>query len=151
MGEPAGRAQGASPLSTDAALLVLRLTLGIVFAAHGAQKVLGAFGGPGLAGTVQGMAMAGIPAPLAYLAAFTEFFGGLAVLIGLLARLASAGLAVTMLVAIFKVHLSGGFFAPKGFEYPFVLLGIALALIAAGPGRFAIADIEGRMAARRRA
>jgi putative oxidoreductase len=137
--------------ATDLGLLILRLALGIVFVAHGAQKVFGMFGGYGLAGTVRFMTGSGIPAPLAYLACFTELLGGLAVLGGLLSRLGSAGLSVVMLVAIFHVHLANGFFAPKGFEYPFALLGMALALIVTGPGRIAIADIEGKLLGGKRA
>jgi putative oxidoreductase len=135
---------------TDLGLLVLRLGLGIVFVAHGSQKVLGLFGGHGLAGTVQFMGSIGIPAPLAYLACFTEFLGGLGVLGGLLARLSGLGLAIVMAVAIVRVHLSKGFFAPSGFEYPFALLAMALAVTIAGPGRIAIADLEGRLLGRRR-
>jgi putative oxidoreductase len=141
MDRPAAHALTAA----DWGLLILRLVLGIIFFAHGAQKVLGWFGGSGLAVTVQFMGRSGIPAPLAYLAAFTEFLGGTAVLIGLLARLASLGLAVNMLVAIFKVHLPNGLFAPKGFEFPLALLAIALALVLMGPGRIALADLEGRL------
>jgi putative oxidoreductase len=137
--------------AVDLGLLILRLFLGVIFVAHGAQKVLGLFGGYGLAATVKFMTNSGIPAPLAYLACFTEFLGGLAVLGGLLSRLASAGLSVVMLVAILHVHLADGFFAPKGFEFPFALLGMALVLIVTGPGRIAIADIEGRLLSRKHA
>ena len=113
---------GGGITATDVGLLILRIGLATVFLAHGSQKMFGWFGGHGLEATVAGMvATNGIPAPLAYLATFTEFFGGLAVLGGLLSRLASLGLLITMLVAIFGVHLNGGFFAPKGFEYPFTL------------------------------
>jgi putative oxidoreductase len=130
--------------AADLGLLVLRIGLATVFIAHGGQKMFGWFGGKGLEATIAGMAQGGIPAPLAFLAAFTEFFGGLAVLVGLLSRLASLGLFITMLVAVFGVHLKGGFFLPTGFEFAFTLGMIALALIFTGPGRLAIADIEGR-------
>lgn len=136
--------------ATDVGLLILRLGLGIVFVAHGSQKVLGLFGGHGLAGTVQFMGSIGIPAPLAYLACFTEFLGGLGVLGGLLARLSGLGLAIVMSVAILQVHASKGFFAPAGFEYPMALLAMALAVMVMGPGRIAIADLEGKLLARRR-
>jgi putative oxidoreductase len=135
--------------ATDVGLLVLRLGLAAVFIAHGGQKMFGWFGGKGLEATIAGMAQGGIPAPLAFLAAFTEFFGGLAVLVGLLSRLASLGLFVTMLVAVFGVHLKGGFFLPAGYEYAFTLGMIALTLVLTGPGRLAIADIEGRLFRRR--
>ncbi len=135
--------------ATDVGLLVLRLGLGIVFVAHGSQKVLGLFGGHGLAGTVQFMTSTGIPTPLAYLACFTEFLGGLGMIGGLLARLSGLGLAIVMGVAVLHVHLSNGFFAPTGFEYPFALLTMALAVMVLGPGRIAIADLEGKLLARR--
>lgn len=121
-----------------AAMLILRLALGAVFIAHGGQKVMGWFGGPGLEVTVQGMSQMGIPAILAYAAAFTEFFGGIALVLGLLTRPAALGILVTMLVAIFKVHLGGGFFAPKGFEYPLTLAAISLTLLLTGPGRISL-------------
>jgi putative oxidoreductase len=124
------------------ALTVVRLILGIIFFAHGAQKVLGAFGGPGLAGTVGFMTQSGIPAPLAYAAAFTEFLGGICLILGVLSRFWAAGLTIVMLVAIAKVHFANGFFAPKGFEYPLALIGLSLAVIIGGPGRAAIADWE---------
>ncbi|MEO7715051.1 MAG: DoxX family protein [Capsulimonas sp.] len=140
----------ANTTAVDTALLVLRLFLGAIFIAHGSQKLFGAFGGHGLAATI-GMFhdKMGIPVFFAYLAVFTEFFGGLAVFFGLLGRLASLGLIVTMLVALFKVHLAGGFFLPSGFEYAFALIGMALVALIAGPGRFAIADIEGRLLKRK--
>lgn len=123
----------------DVGLLVLRVGLGVVFIAHGGQKVFGAFGGPGLQGTVQFMSeKLGIPAVLAYVASFTEFFGGMAVLLGLLTPLAAMGLAVTMAVAILRVHLPAGFFAPKGYEYPLALLAQSLCLTVAGPGRLSL-------------
>jgi putative oxidoreductase len=121
---------------TDLALLVLRLVLGTVFLAHGGQKlfvfglggVQGAFGQMGIPG-------AGVVGPLT---AFVEFFGGLAVLTGLLTRLAGVGLAITMLGAIALVHLPAGFFAPKGVEFPLSLLGIAASLAIAGAGRYSL-------------
>lgn len=140
--------------ATDAALLVLRIALGVIFFAHGAQKMLGWFGGNGLAATVQGMSQGGIPVPLVYVAVFTEFFGGLAVIVGALTRLASLGLFVTMLVAIFKVHLANGFFmngaGGAGIEYNVALAAMSLALVLAGPGRIALGDWEPRFLRRGR-
>ena len=84
----------------DAALTVLRLALGVVFFAHGAQKMLGWFGGPGFSGAMKGFTeYLHIPAPLAFLAIAAEFFGGLALIAGLLGRVAAAGIAVNMIVA----------------------------------------------------
>jgi putative oxidoreductase len=136
--------------ATDVGLLLLRIALAVVFIAHGGQKVFGWFGGNGLEATVSGMTKGGIPTFLAYAAAFTEFFGGVAVLVGVLTRLASLGLAITMAVAMFKVHWANGFFlADKGFEYTFVLLFLSLALLLMGPGKLAIADLEARFFKRR--
>lgn len=130
----------------DWSLLVLRLALAAIFIAHGGQKVFGWFGGQGLAETAQSFSKLGISAPFAYLAAFTEFFGGVAVLIGALSRLASLGLAIVMLVAVYKVHWANGFFlSDQGFEYNLALFAMSLALILAGPGRLALADWEPRL------
>ena len=101
-------------LSTRAGygLTVLRIFVGIIFAAHGSQKLFGWFGGGGLAGTAQWMESIGL-APgtlMALLAGGTEFFGGLALIIGLLARPAALGLTFTLLVAIFSVHIHNGLF-----------------------------------------
>ena len=129
----------------DVSLLIVRLALGIIFVAHGAQKVFGWFGGPGLEATVTGFTGMGIPAALAYVAAFTEFLGGIAVIIGLLSRVAALGLTVTMGVAIAMVHGKNGFFlANQGFEYNLALIAMALAVFIAGPGRIALSDWEGR-------
>lgn len=129
--------------ATDWSLLILRLALAAIFIAHGGQKVFGWFGGQGLAATAQSFSNLGISAPFAYLAAFTEFFGGVAVLIGVLSRLASLGLATVMLVAVYKIHWANGFFlSDQGFEYNLALFAMSLALILAGPGRLALADWE---------
>src|ERR1700741_765173 len=89
------------------ATAILRLVLGVVFFAHGAQKALGWFGGPGFSGTM-GMftGYLHIPAPLAFLAIAAEFFGGLGLILGFLTRIAAFGIAVNMLVAISLVHSS---------------------------------------------
>ena len=129
----------------DWGLLFLRVGLGVIFFAHGAQKVFGWWGGPGLEGTATGMAGMGIPAPLAYLAAFTELAGGVALILGVFSRIASLGLAITMVVAMVMVHLPNGFFlgAKPGIEYNLALFTMSLAVLFAGPGRFALADPEG--------
>src|SRR5712672_4717021 len=95
----------------DPATLILRLVLGVVFFAHGAQKLLGWFGGPGFSGTM-GMftGYLHIPAPLAFLAIAAEFFGGLGLILGFLTRIAAFGISVNMLVAIATVHGPFGFF-----------------------------------------
>ena len=147
----------ARPLSDvqpmDWALFLLRLGLGAVFIAHGGQKLFGWFGGHGLTATVAGFEKAGIPMPLAYLVPITEFFGGLGLITGILARLSALGIGIVMLVAILKVHLANGFFMNweratgkgEGFEYHILALVIALAVLLSGPGRLAFADWERRL------
>ena len=130
-------------VSTDAgwAPLALRIPVGVVFAAHGAQKLFGLFGGYGLDGTGQWMDSIGIhPGYLmALLAGSAEFFGGLALLFGLLVRPAAAVLAFTMIVAIFSVHFSKGLFmANNGYEYALALLAVTVALLISGAGRLSV-------------
>src|SRR5262245_7497086 len=125
--------------SVSFGLLLLRLALGTIFIAHGSQKVLGWFGGSGLAATAASMGQMGIPAFMAYLAAFAEFLGGLGVFVGLLTRLASLGIFVDMVVAVYLVHWKNGFFMQnKGFEYNLALIGMCLCLIFAGAGKFSL-------------
>ena len=122
-------------------LTVLRVFVGIIFAAHGSQKLFGWFGGGGLAGTAQWMESIGL-APgtlMAVLAGGTEFFGGLALIVGLLARPAALGLSFTLLVAIFSVHISNGLFmANNGYEFALALLGGTVAVLLEGAGKLSI-------------
>ena len=121
--------------------LIVRIPLGIIFVAHGAQKLFGWFGGYGLSGTAQYMDSIGLTpgVVLASLAGGAEFFGGLALLLGLLVRPASVALAFTMLVAIFSVHISKGLFLSNGgFEYGLALLAVTVALVISGAGRFSL-------------
>ena len=122
-------------------LTVLRVFVGIIFAAHGSQKLFGWFGGGGLAGTAQWMESIGL-APgtlMALLSGGTEFFGGLALIIGLLARPAALGLSFTLLVAIFSVHIHNGLFmANNGYEFALALLGGALAVLLEGAGKLSV-------------
>lgn len=116
-----------------------RLALGVVFFAHGSQKVLGLWGGGGWSATIQGFGQGGIPPILAILAMLTEFLGGIAIILGLFTRLAALGLAIVMLVAIFKVHLVNGFFLnASGIEYNVALLGLSLALLVWGGGNLSV-------------
>lgn len=127
--------------SDSYATLALRIPLGIIFVAHGAQKLFGWFGGYGLQGTGQWMASIGLePGVLmAALAGGAEFFGGLALILGLLIRPASAVLAVTMLVAIFSVHFSNGLFlSNNGYEFGLALLAGVVYLIFSGAGRASV-------------
>lgn len=113
---------------------LIRITLGVVFFAHGSQKVLGWFGGPGLKETLRTMHEAlGLPTPLALLAVAAEFLGGLGLMVGLLSRIAAVGICVIMLVAIVMVHGRNGLFLNwlgdrKGHGYEYHVLAIALAV-----------------------
>ena len=140
-------------LSSDASLapLAMRLSAGIIFAAHGAQKLFGWFGGYGLEGTGQWMASIGLEPGylMALLAGSAEFFGGLALILGILTRPAALALAGTMVVAIVTVHLQNGLFmSNNGYEFGLSLLAISVALVFSGAGRFAIdnvlADVIGK-------
>jgi len=130
-------------LSTNAgwAPLALRIPVGIILIAHGGQKLFGLFGGYGLEGTGHWMDSVGIhPGYLmALLAGSAEFFGGLALLFGLLVRPAAAAVAFTMLVAIFSVHIGKGLFmANNGYEYALALLAVTVALLMSGAGRLSV-------------
>jgi putative oxidoreductase len=127
-------------LATDTSYgaLALRVSVGIIFIAHGAQKLFGWFGGYGLEGTGQFFGSIGLnPGYLmALLAGAAEFFGGLALVFGLLVRPAAAALAFTMLIAIFAVHFSKGFFLDKGgYEYALALFAASVSLLLTGGGR----------------
>jgi putative oxidoreductase len=127
--------------SVDVSLLVVRVIVGIIFAAHGAQKLFGAFEGPGMA------KMAEMMGPIAYPVTIGEFFGGLGLVVGFLCRFSAASLIVIMLGAIGMVHGQHGFFlghgpddtlATAGFEYNLSLIGLLAPIMIAGPGRFSV-------------
>ena len=129
-------------LSTDGKLwatIPLRIALGVIFMAHGGQKLFGWLGGKGLEGTAGFFVKLGLtPGMLwAALAGLGEFGGGLLVLLGLCTRFGALSIAIVMLVAIFKVHW-GAFFMPAGIEYAATLFAAALALLSAGGGRFSL-------------
>src|SRR5712691_6539327 len=128
------------------ATTILRLVLGIVFFAHGAQKLLGWFGGPGFSGSM-GLftGYLHIPAPLAALAIAAEFFGGLGLILGFLTRIAAFGIGAVMLVAIGMVHAPFGFFMNwtgaqkgEGFEYHLLALAMTAFLMIRGAGAFSV-------------
>jgi len=131
--------------------LVVRLGLGIVFFAHGAQKTFGWFGGRGLSATVAGFRQMNIPPAAATLAALVECLGGLALIVGFLARPAALGLIVVMLVAIVKVHARHGFFINfaqtpgkgHGFEFNLALIVMALSILIGGAGALSIDRLIG--------
>jgi putative oxidoreductase len=129
--------------SNDVALTTLRVVLGVVFFAHGSQKMLGWFGGFGFHGTIGFFAHMGMPAPVAFLIICTEFFGGLGLIVGLLTRIAALGIGVEMIGAIFIVHMPNGFFMNwmgnqkgEGFEYHLLVIAMAAALLLRGAGKF---------------
>lgn len=135
-----------SDTAVAALSLVLRLVLGLVILPHGAQKLLGWFGGYGFKGTMAFFTQTmGIPGALALLAIVAEFFGSLALIIGLLTRPAALGIGVVMVVAALTSHLRHGFFINwfgaqegEGFEFHLLAAGIALALLIIGGGAWSL-------------
>ncbi|HXN22264.1 MAG TPA: DoxX family protein [Candidatus Dormibacteraeota bacterium] len=128
--------------ANDWASTILRLTLGVVFFYHGAQKALGWFGGYGFNATMGFFThQMGIPAPLAFLAIMAEFLGGLGLILGFLGRIAAFGILCNMLVAIVMVHAKFGFAMNwsgtqkgEGIEYHLLAIAITLALMIRGSG-----------------
>jgi putative oxidoreductase len=131
--------------SDDRGALVARVVLGIVMFPHGAQKAFGWFGGEGFRATVQGMEQQGIPAALSVLIMAGELLGSLALVVGLLGRVAAAGIAMIMLGAIVLVHAEHGFFMNwtgaqrgEGFEYHLLALALALVVLIRGSGALSL-------------
>jgi putative oxidoreductase len=131
--------------SNDVTLTILRLVLGVVFFAHGAQKLLGWFGGYGLTATVGAFTHMGMPAPIVYLIIATEFFGGLGLILGFLTRIPALGIGCLMVGAIFLVHLPNGFFMNwannqkgEGIEYHLMAIAMAAVLLLRGAGAFSV-------------
>ncbi|MGD0509131.1 MAG: DoxX family protein [Terriglobales bacterium] len=129
--------------SDDVSLTILRVVLGVVFFAHGAQLMLGWFGGFGFHATMGFFTHTGMPAPVAFLVICAQFFGALGLLVGLLTRIAALGIAGVMTGAIFIVHLPNGFFMNwmgtqkgEGFEFHLLALAMAAALLLRGAGAF---------------
>lgn len=121
--------------------LILRVPVGVILVAHGAQKLFGWFGGYGLEGTGQFMASLGLEPGylMALLAGSAEFFGGLALVLGLLSRPAALVSAFTMAVAMFTAHIGNGLFmANNGYEYALTLLAVTVALTLLGAGRYSL-------------
>jgi putative oxidoreductase len=128
--------------AVDWSLLILRVVLGVVFMAHGAQKLFGAFGGPGLGAVVQMMG------PIGYLVTIGEFFGGLGLVAGILPRFSAASIIVIMLGAIGMVHGKVGFFmnwagqqGGEGYEYHLLAIAALAPIVIAGAGRFALSRV----------
>jgi putative oxidoreductase len=127
--------------AVDFSLLLIRLTVGGIFAAHGAQKMFGAFDGPGLSNMVKMMGPIAVPVSIG------EFFGSIGLIFGFLSRFSAASIIVIMIGAIQMVHGKNGFFLGKsptdtlatlGFEYNIALIGLLAPILIAGPGRFSI-------------
>ena len=133
----------------DWVITIVRIVLGVVFFAHGAQKALGWFGGAGLQSTVRVFREhLQIPAPLALLSVAAEFLGGLGLIVGLLSRIAALGIAVVIIVAILAVHRKFGFFMNwygekqgHGIEYHILVLALALAVMIKGAGAFSLDQV----------
>lgn len=131
---------------------VLRVTLGAVMFPHGAQKVLGWFGGYGISGTMGFLTgQVGLPTPIAALVLFAEFFGSIALILGLFSRAAAVGIISVMIGAIVTTHLPNGFFmnwtgqqAGEGFEYHLLAIGLALAILIQGSGRYSLDRVLAR-------
>ncbi len=133
-------------MSFDVALLILRLVVGLVVAAHGAQKLFGAFEGPGLQGFSGWMASSGLKPPQAWglLGALGEFGGGLLLALGLLNPLGPLGVVGAMAMAIGLVHWSKGFWNTKGgYEFPLVLLLTSAIPGLVGPGAYSLDALLG--------
>jgi putative oxidoreductase len=128
------------------AITVVRVVLGVIFFAHGSQKVLGWYGGYGLKGTTGYFTSIGLPLPIAYLVCFFEFLGGIGLLLGLLTRLAALAVAIVMVGAIAKVHWPNGLFINwelkpgqgHGFEVNLAFIAMAVACLIAGGGALSV-------------
>jgi putative oxidoreductase len=138
--------EGLLATSPSWAITVVRVVLGVIFFAHGAQKVLGWFGGYGLKGTTGYLQSLGLPLAVAYLVCFFEFFGGIGLVVGLLTRLSALAVAIVMVGAIAKVHWTNGFFLNwsltpgkgHGYEANLAFLTMAVACLLAGGGALAL-------------
>src|SRR6266446_7949491 len=130
-----------SVISTDLALALVRAVVGLVIAAHGAQKVLGVWGGPGLVGWTQVITRTGMRPPVfwAWVSAFAELAGGIAFALGFLLPVVAAALTIQMSVAIARAHWGKGFWNSKGgIEFPFTLGAIAAINGVAEPGAYSL-------------
>jgi putative oxidoreductase len=131
-----------TPAQANIGVAIVRLITGLVFVMHGGQKIF-VYGFEGVAGAFgqMGIPFAGVMGPFVGL---LEFVGGIALILGLLTRPVALGLAATMVVALFKVHLAAGFFLPNGYEFVLALLGSTAALVTAGAGAFSVDGLLAR-------
>lgn len=138
--------------NADWVVAVVRIILGVVLFAHGAQKMLGWYGGPGFNQTMRVFTVQmKLPPLVAVLVIAAEFFGGLGLIIGLLSRVAAFGIAATMLGAVVMVHFRNGFFMNwfgekrgNGYEYHLLAIALALVVIIEGSGPFSLDEVYGR-------
>ena len=126
-------------------LALARVILGLVFFAHGAQKMFGWFGGSGFSGTISDFVKSGMPVAVALFAIFVEFLGGLSLLFGLLSRVAALGIIVEMIGAVLTIHIHIGFFMNwvgdqkgEGFEYHLIAIALAFLIMVRGAGALSI-------------
>jgi putative oxidoreductase len=141
--------------TNDPVFTIIRLLLGLVFFAHGAQKMLGWFGGYGFSGTLSAFSASGMPTSLALFVILTEFFGSVALICGAFARVASGAIALLMVGAIVMVHAHFGFYMNwfgqqkgEGFEYHLLAIGLAVAVLVRGAGSFSIDGLLSKSTAR---
>ncbi|MBI1765435.1 MAG: DoxX family protein [Acidobacteria bacterium] len=135
--------------TNDILPLILRLTLGLVILPHGAQKLLGLFGGYGFSATMKAMTGQGLPAVIVFLVIMAESFGALGLITGFLTRFSAFGIGLVMLGAVAMVHAKNGFFMNwmgqpqgEGFEYHLLAIGLAVALLMRGGGA---ASVDGEL------
>ena len=131
--------------NNDFTVAILRLLVGAVFFAHGAQKMLGWFGGFGFTGTMGFFTHMGIPAPFAFLAIAAEFFGGLGLIVGFLARIGAFGIIGNMVVAVMMVHRQNGLFMNwsgnqkgEGFEFHILAVALLWLIVVKGSGALSV-------------
>src|ERR1700759_316902 len=129
----------------DAGMLIVRVFLGLVMLPHGAQKLLGWFGGHGFAATLQGMPSMGLPAAIVLLVILAESFGALGLITGFLGRFCAFGIFAVMVGAVLTVHLPNRFFLNlvgaqkvEGFESHLLAIGVAIAVMVKGSGRMSV-------------
>jgi len=141
--------------TNDPVFTIIRLLLGLVFFAHGAQKMLGWFGGYGFSGTLSAFSASGMPTSLALFIILTGFFGSVALICGAFARVASGAIALLMVGAIVMVHAHFGFYMNwfgqqkgEGFEYHLLAIGLAVAVLVRGAGSFSIDGLLSKSTAR---
>ena len=141
--------------TNDPVFTIIRLVLGLVFFAHGAQKMLGWFGGYGFADTLSAFSTSGMPVLLGLFVILTEFFGSVALICGAFARVASGAIALLMVGAIAMVHAQVGFYMNwfgqqkgEGFEYHLLAIGLAVAVLVRGAGSFSIDGLLSKSTAR---